>query len=191
MELLGRVKEKKPNLTVLVGPFLDERHPDVKRGEIGEREINSLLSEKINEIENSGSAVLLLSSARDFVADPIYPTPTIQSHELRCTSHMTGDPAYIVVNGWKVAITSNDIIFQLVRAESTKNATQKDKFTRVGACVLKSLSILYHIYLDWRIFDQFQYTDAYQPSALRCFLRLRQNGQNSLSVYARRYHRNS
>ena len=40
-------------------------------------EFSSLLHEKITEIENSGSAVILVSSARDHLADPIYPTPAL------------------------------------------------------------------------------------------------------------------
>ena len=35
-ELVTQVKEHKPNLTVLIGPFLDESHHAVQSGEIGE-----------------------------------------------------------------------------------------------------------------------------------------------------------
>ena len=34
-ELLNQVKEHKPNLTILIGPFLDEKHFAAESGEIG------------------------------------------------------------------------------------------------------------------------------------------------------------
>lgn len=38
------------------------------------------------------------------------------------------------LNGWKMAITTNDILFQMVRSEMTKN-TKEDKFTRVSLLI--------------------------------------------------------
>ena len=109
------------------------------------KDIDGLLLEKIGQIEQSGSRVLLISSARDFHADPIYPTPIIEFlPNSKNNQYMNGDPAFINVstydkktleiisnqlNGWKMAITTNDILFQMVRSEITKN-TKEDKFTR-------------------------------------------------------------
>ena len=44
---------------------------------------------------------------------------------------MNGDPAFIELNGWKLAITSNDILIQMARAEKTREA-KAEKMTRVS-----------------------------------------------------------
>ena len=125
-ELVSNVKELKPNLTLLMAPFLDEKHPAVKKGpskfskksfldqcfrmthtvfdaikgEITLKDIDGLLLEKIGQIEQSGSRVLLISSARDFHADPIYPTPVIEFlPNSKNNQYMNGDPAFINVSG--------------------------------------------------------------------------------------------
>jgi len=83
-----------------MAPFLDEKHPAVKKGEITLKDIDGLLLEKIGQIEQSGSRVLLISSARDFHADPIYPTPVIEFlSNSKNNQYMNGDPAFINVSG--------------------------------------------------------------------------------------------
>lgn len=140
-ELVSNVKELKPNLTLLMAPFLDEKHPSVRKGEITLKDIDGLLLEKIGQIEQSGSRVLLISSARDFHADPVYPTPIIEFPSTKNNQYMNGDPAFINLNGWKMAITTNDILFQMVRSEITKN-TKEDKFTRIGEYIQRSGSLM-------------------------------------------------
>jgi len=141
-ELVSNVKEFKPNLTLLMAPFLDDKHPSVKKGEITLKDFDTLLLEKIGQIEQSGSRVLLLSSSRDLYADPVYPTPIIQfPPNSKNQGYMNGDPAFINLNGWKLAITTNDILFQMVRSEMTKNA-KEDKFTRIGEYIKRSGSFM-------------------------------------------------
>ena len=44
---------------------------------------------------------------------------------------MNGDPCFIELNGWKLAITSNDILIQMARAEKVRNL-QSEKMKRVS-----------------------------------------------------------
>ena len=72
---------------------------DAVKGEITLKDIDGLLLEKIGQIEQSGSRVLLISSARDFHADPIYPTPVIEfPSSSKNNQYMNGDPAFINVS---------------------------------------------------------------------------------------------
>ena len=72
---------------------------DAIKGEITLKAIDGLLLEKIGQIEQSGSRVLLISSARDFHADPIYPTPVIEfPSSSKNNQYMNGDPAFINVS---------------------------------------------------------------------------------------------
>ena len=100
------------------------------------------MREKISEIEGSGSRALLISSYRDFLAEPVYPTPVFSPGTIfgdgahlsfldNIPSHMNGDPAFIELNGWKLAITSNDILIQMARAEKTREP-KTEKMTRVS-----------------------------------------------------------
>ena len=87
------------------GPVLlyDCSFLDAIKGEITLKDIDGLLLEKIGQIEQSGSRVLLISSARDFHADPIYPTPVIEfPSSSKNNQYMNGDPAFINVSvQWK------------------------------------------------------------------------------------------
>lgn len=78
-----------------------------KKGEITLKDIDGLLHEKIGQIEQSGSRVLLISSARDFCADPIYPTPIIELPTTKNNQYMNGDPAFINVSGLRGDIFVN------------------------------------------------------------------------------------
>ena len=72
------------------------------------KDIDGLLLEKIGQIEQSGSRVLLISSARDFYADPIYPTPIIEFPSTsKNNQYMNGDPAFINVSGLRGGIFVN------------------------------------------------------------------------------------
>ena len=48
---------------------------------------------------------------------------------------MNGDPCFIELNGWKLAITSNDILIQMARAEKVRNL-QSEKMKRVSTSLL-------------------------------------------------------
>ena len=51
----------------------------------------------------------------------------------RVENHLAGDPSYLTINGWNIAITSNDVSMQMINAERNfiKNS-KRDKFTRVS-----------------------------------------------------------
>jgi len=181
-ELLNQVKEHKPNLTILIGPFLDEKHFAAESGEIGGSQIIGLLREKISEIEGSGSRALLLSSPRDLLAEPVYPTPVYSAATIfgqgqtvrqldNVATHMNGDPCFIELNGWKLAITSNDILIQMARAEKVRNL-QSEKMKRIGESLLAARSLQpiqpgpLGLNLDYHKLDRVKFPPGFEPDAI-------------------------
>jgi len=181
-ELLVQVKEHKPNLTLLIGPFLDEKHQAVDDGEIGAKDIIGLLREKITEIEGSGSRALLIGSPRDQLCEPVYPTPAYQPQTLFGTgigirqldnvaTHMNGDPCFISLNGWKLAITSNDVLIQMARAERSRNV-KEEKLTRISQAIMKSRSLQpvqpapLGLNLDYNKLDRLRFPEGFEPDAI-------------------------
>lgn len=124
------------------------------------RDLDNLLFSKIEEIQKVGTKVVLIPSYRDFFADPIMPTATID-HQMfqKCKEFMTGDPIAAWANGWHIAGTSNDIILQIMKQEFSKNATG-DKFARIAEYLLRSKNMMplvpppENLSLDYTQFDR-------------------------------------
>ena len=128
-ELITEVASVAPHLVFLFGPFLDEKHPGINS--ITARQLDNLFSSKLAELTKVGTKVILVPSPRDFFADPIMPTPSIDDPDFQnCHEYMVGDPISAWANGWNIGGTSNDIILQIMRHEYSKNQTG-DKFERV------------------------------------------------------------
>jgi len=135
-DLIAEAASLAPHLVILFGPFLDEKHIGVDS--VTSRQLDTLLSSKIGEMEKVGTKVILVPSLRDFFADPVMPTPIIDDPDFeQCRPYFAGDPIAAWANGWHVAGTSNDIILQIMKTELAKSVSG-DKFARIGDHILKS-----------------------------------------------------
>lgn len=77
-DLIKKIEETKPNVCILIGPFLDESHP--KFDEFLEKQENTFetfFRNKVNALAcvEVATKFVLVSSSRDVHHLPVYPTP--------------------------------------------------------------------------------------------------------------------
>ena len=58
---------------------------------------------------------------------------------------MISDPTFIDINGWHVAITANDFMFQMIRSDKSKSMAG-DRFTRVSIHIDPSFCLKFMVF---------------------------------------------
>ncbi|KAH8495455.1 hypothetical protein H0E87_018581 [Populus deltoides] len=95
-ELLAYAGRKLPQLLVLMGPFVDSEHPEVKKGAV-DRSFDELFCQEIlrrlqDHVEYAGSnvRVILVPSIRDAQHDFVFPQPAFDIHLPNLEHQITG-----------------------------------------------------------------------------------------------------
>ncbi|GJQ71468.1 hypothetical protein Trydic_g11191 [Trypoxylus dichotomus] len=136
-DLLEQVKEQKPNVLILIGPFTDSAHPDFVT--LNETYAHYFETQMDNFMDCLASAewpmqVVLVPSFNDPHHFPCYPTPSYTLKEypnLNCVPN----PCLLNIHGIIIGISSLDILFQLTKEEISKNV-QTDRISRLAAHIL-------------------------------------------------------
>ncbi|KAI3728383.1 hypothetical protein L6452_17017 [Arctium lappa] len=120
-ELLAYAQRKQPQLLVLLGPFIDSEHPEIKKGTLN-RTYDELFRLEVlrrlqDYVEYMGSAarVILVPSVRDAHHDYVFPQPAFDinladlNHQITCITN----PGMFSANKVKVGCCSVDVLKQL------------------------------------------------------------------------------
>ncbi|EHA8586281.1 putative DNA polymerase alpha subunit B [Cocos nucifera] len=85
-ELLAYASRRQPQLLILMGPFIDSEHPDIKKGTV-ERSFDGIFHVEIlrklqdyTEYMGSAARVILVPSVRDAHHDFVFPQPAFNIH---------------------------------------------------------------------------------------------------------------
>ncbi|KAL1808209.1 hypothetical protein ACET3Z_025199 [Daucus carota] len=134
-ELLAYARRKQPQLLILLGPFIDSEHPEIKKGTVN-RTFDELFHHEIlkriqDHVEYMGSAarVILVPSIRDASHDFVFPQPPFSIHPPDLKDQITSitNPGTFSANEVKVACCTVDIIKQLSGEEISRNAAGGSK----------------------------------------------------------------
>ncbi|CAL5357784.1 unnamed protein product [Camellia sinensis] len=148
-ELLAYAQRKQPQLLLLLGPFIDSEHPDIKKGavnrtfdEIFRLEILGRLQDYV-EYMGSAARVILVPSIRDANHDFVFPQPafdiqqavsniSLASHnfkEITLSYQITSltNPGIFSANEIKVGCCTVDILKQLSGEEISRNPSGGSK----------------------------------------------------------------
>ncbi|GFY88166.1 DNA polymerase alpha 2 [Actinidia rufa] len=94
-ELLAYARRKQPQLLLLLGPFIDTEHPEIKKGtinktfdEIFRLEILGRLQDYV-EYMGSATRVILVPSIRDANHDFVFPQPPFDIHQTELKHQIT------------------------------------------------------------------------------------------------------
>ncbi|KZV39969.1 DNA polymerase alpha subunit B-like [Dorcoceras hygrometricum] len=149
-ELLAYARRKQPQLLVLLGPFIDSDHPELKKGymnctfdELFQLEI---LGKLRDYVEYMGSAVhvILIPSIRDANHDFIFPQPAFDIHpaDFNHQIHSTPNPGTFCANEVKVACCNVDILKHLSAEEIFRNPQggSKHRMTNLAKHVINQCS---------------------------------------------------
>ncbi|KAM7484108.1 hypothetical protein LguiA_000117 [Lonicera macranthoides] len=128
-ELLAFARRKQPQLLILLGPFIDTEHPEIKKGtlnrtfdEIFHLEILRKLQDYV-EYMGSAARVILMPSVRDANHDSVFPQPAFDIHapDLKHQISSLPNPASFCANEIKVGCCTLDILKQLSGEEISRN----------------------------------------------------------------------
>ncbi|CAN4090508.1 unnamed protein product [Withania somnifera] len=115
-ELLLYAQRKQPQLIILLGPFIDSDHPEIKRGTVN-RTFDEIFQDEIlarlrDYVEYMGctARVILVPSVRDASHDFVYP----QINSIT-------NPGIFCANEVKVACSTVDVLKQLSAEEISRN----------------------------------------------------------------------
>jgi len=146
-DIFNIIKEKKPSVAFLLGPFLDMKNSAIcGAAEDFDSQWVKMVTLMAKEMEGLVTQLVLVPSSRDAVGYPVYPQPPFPSSSLylpnmRCVS----DPCVLDISGVKVAITSSDILFHLGKEEISFPPRSGDRMSRLSSHLLQQAS-MYPLY---------------------------------------------
>lgn len=118
------IKEK-PDLLILLGPFVSTKHPMISKGNITvlpEELFREQVEVKIKYLLEacSNTQVLILPHADDITHTyPLFPQPPFKNLQ-HSRLHLLSNPSSISINGHVVSIANIDTLFRLARQEVFK-----------------------------------------------------------------------
>ncbi|KAI9486740.1 MAG: DNA polymerase alpha/epsilon subunit B-domain-containing protein [Benjaminiella poitrasii] len=144
-ELLNKCNELKPDIILLMGPFISDKHPkiieSIPKVFFQEQIIRRL--EHVLEV-NQHTQVFLMPSARDCIQNySLFPQPPMSELDAKHPRlHFISNPSSININGHNISIANIDSLFAMAKQEITKSSTHKDRFTTLIQHILQQ-RILY------------------------------------------------
>jgi len=183
-DVLREIEKVKPNVAILIGPFLDLKNNAVTSSDVsfGQQFVNIVrtIEEKVKELETN---VYLVSSARDAVGYPVYPQPPFPWTSTFAKNIIPlSDPCVLDIAGVRLAVTSTDVLFHLGKEEISFPPRNGDRMSRLASHLLQQGS-MYPLYppsedvnLDLERMEQFALLDESPhimllPSDLASFVR--------------------
>ncbi|KAL2903578.1 DNA polymerase alpha subunit B [Bienertia sinuspersici] len=129
-ELLAYATRKQPQLLILLGPFVDSEHPEIKKATI-DRSFDDVFYEEIirrlrDHVEYMGSStrVLLVPSVRDANHDHVFPQPPFELNpETKDQITSLTNPGTFDANEVKVGCCTVDVIKHLSVEEIFRNTS--------------------------------------------------------------------
>jgi DNA polymerase alpha subunit B len=134
LDLLKVVAQRKPHALLLIGPFLDEKHPKIAKGDVKESFGNAFLNLLRDVVEHTRSIrtrVLIMPSLKDVHHEPVLPQPAFDV-ELSEYNVAPGkltflpNPAVFSVNDVTFGAVAEDILLHLSQNSISRSAAAND-----------------------------------------------------------------
>ncbi|KAL9226298.1 hypothetical protein vseg_002128 [Gypsophila vaccaria] len=150
-ELLAYATRKQPQLLILLGPFVDSEHPEIKKAtfdrsfdEVFHQEIIRRLRDHV-EYMGSSTRVLLVPSIRDANHDFVFPQPPfdIDPAELKDQIISLTNPGLFDANEIMVGCCSVDVIKHISGEEISRNpkaGSSGDRLSRLATHIIRQRS---------------------------------------------------
>ncbi|KAG0455006.1 hypothetical protein HPP92_024298 [Vanilla planifolia] len=147
-ELLAYATRKQPQLLILMGPFLDTEHPEIRKGTL-DRSFDEIFHVEIlralqdyAQYMGSSARVVLVPSIRDAHHDFVFPQPAfdieisdITQHQISCL----GNPCLFSSNEILVGCSTVDILKHLSSEEISRGSVDATA-DRIGRLAMHLLS---------------------------------------------------
>ncbi|CAG0886814.1 unnamed protein product, partial [Darwinula stevensoni] len=138
-DLVNYLREAKPHILFLLGPFLDAQNALVVKGNLKEpyEVIFTRFVEAIIQTTSELDIELaIIASSMDVHHHPIFPTPPYSlKFPLPKNVHIFSDPCMLDINGFIMGVTSIDVLFHLGK-EEVVNGMSSDRLSRLARHLL-------------------------------------------------------
>ncbi|CAE6391160.1 unnamed protein product [Rhizoctonia solani] len=131
--LIDNIRTERPQLLILIGPFVDSNHSLVKTGQIDDMPID-IFRHKIAsplvqlESEIPELLVVIVPSPRDLISHHVvFPQAALERTPqlgLPKRSQLVPNPCIFSVNGVRIGVTSIDVLFHIRKDEFFKHAPE-------------------------------------------------------------------
>lgn len=149
-EFLVYAKKKQVNNLILMGPFVDSEHPQIKNGtvdrfyeEIFQEEVCARLRDYCEEM-GPGARVVLVPSTRDAHHDFLFPQPPFNVHAFDHTHQIScvANPGIFCLNEITIGICTVDVLRHLSSEEISRIPEQSsnDRLARLSTHILSQRS---------------------------------------------------
>lgn len=126
-DLLQTVQRRKPDVLLLMGPFVDREHDLVARGKLPRthaQHLREVLQQVASRTRHLPTRVLVMPSTRDAGHHSCLPQPPLSAAGVALPPRMTllPNPAVVRVNDVSIAACSEDVLFALNQSEAGARA---------------------------------------------------------------------
>ncbi|KAH7336988.1 DNA polymerase alpha/epsilon subunit B-domain-containing protein [Rhizoctonia solani] len=131
--LIDAVLTERPQLLILIGPFVDSNHPLVKSGQVDDTPVDIFrhkISSPLVQLENEIPELLVVfvPSPRDMISSHVtFPQAALERIPqlgLPKRSQLVPNPTTFTINGFRIAVTSIDVLFHIRKDEFFKQAPE-------------------------------------------------------------------
>ncbi|XP_071164281.1 DNA polymerase alpha subunit B-like [Mytilus edulis] len=136
-ELTKNISKDKPDVCILLGPFVDMKNEVIEKGNC-KMSYDTIFNEQLKFIgtitKSVGCQVIVVPSYRDVHHDYVYPQPPfdVKMPDFK-HMHMMSDPCTVSINNIVFGITSTDILMHLGAEEISWNPpTSTDRLGRLA-----------------------------------------------------------
>ncbi|XP_074630712.1 DNA polymerase alpha subunit B-like [Acropora palmata] len=144
-DLMKTVENDRPDLLILLGPFVDSKHDQIVNGDL-EEPFEELFRKQITEIikatEKLSITVVFVPSHRDVHHDFVYPQPPFFTANVNIPEefperiHFVSDPCTLIVNDVAIGFSSIDVLLHLGSEETVCPPGSSDRLGRLVKHIL-------------------------------------------------------
>ncbi|CAK5284436.1 unnamed protein product [Mycena citricolor] len=132
--MLKKIQETKPDVVILLGPFIDAMHPLIQSGDSDSTPLNlfrTRFADPLRAYLDSvpGSMAVVVPSVRDLISShAVYPQCELDAGTARNDTriHLVSNPAWFSLDGVSFAATSEDVLFHIKKGEFVKRGGEVD-----------------------------------------------------------------
>ncbi|XP_030753332.1 DNA polymerase alpha subunit B [Sitophilus oryzae] len=146
-DLLIYVKEYKPHVLILTGPFYERNNQGIHNGDLRQQFdafFMDLVDTVMTALAETGVKVVIASSQREPHHFPVYPTPPYEIRGKYENLLLVPDPCLVEINGLVVGVNTPDVLFHLssfeIYLDNKPNAPISDRMGRLASHLLEQRS---------------------------------------------------
>ncbi|KAK3749504.1 hypothetical protein QZH41_013471 [Actinostola sp. cb2023] len=140
-DLISVVQKDKPDVLILLGPFVDAKHDKIENCDL-EETYEELFKKHVGVIlkavERQQTSIVFVPSQRDVHHEFVYPQPPFsnEGYQDNKNVHFVSDPCTLLINNVAIGLTSTDVLLNLGSEETASPPGTSDRLGRLVKHVL-------------------------------------------------------